>query len=73
MGADITTAAGDNVGSLRAVEGDAALVYVRLAPALAAAAGQGEQLLVAGTSCAVKPWRPQWWPADWGTEEQQGQ
>ncbi len=58
------------MGSLRAVEGGLALVHVRLA----AAEQQAEQqLLVAGTSCVVKPWRPQWWPAEWGTEEQQEQ
>jgi hypothetical protein len=75
-GADVVVAGtGDSVGTVRAVQGDLALVHVRLAPALQAAESQQpeQQLVVGGSSVGVRPWRPSWWPPEWGTEEQQPQ
>jgi hypothetical protein len=74
VGADVVLAGGGgSVGSVRAVEGDLALVHVRLGPALLAAESkQPEQrLVVGGSDVGVEPWRPRWWPAEWGSEEPQ--
>lgn len=66
------------VGRVRVVEGELGLALLRLAkvmPALDAgrplyvAAGGGE----AGGYAEVEVWRPEWWPAGWGREEQQQQ
>jgi microcystin degradation protein MlrC len=52
--------------------GDIGMAYIKLAPALAAAAGQGAQLQVqlgGGAVQQVLPQRPEWWPGEWGNEE----
>jgi hypothetical protein len=52
--------------------GDIGMAYIKLAPALAAAAGQGAQLQVqleGGAVQQVVPQRPEWWPSEWGNEE----
>lgn len=53
-----------SVGKIIAVNGDVALVLVRLKAALQAAGGQAV-LFVAGTTAAVKPYCPDWWPEHW--------
>jgi hypothetical protein len=49
------------------------MAYIKLTPALAAAAaGRGAQLQVqleGGAVQQVLPQRPQWWPGEWGNEE----
>ncbi len=61
---------GRSIGTIVAAEGDVGLAHLRLAPALAAAAGNSK--LLAGTDgVQVVPVRPRWWPAEWGLEEGQ--
>ena len=64
------------VGTLLAAEGALGLAHLRLGPALMAAAGHGAELVLAsgsggggGGGVAVVPFRPAWWPPDWGHEE----
>ena len=78
LGAEVVLDNGDVVGSVRACAQDWALAHIKLLPALQAAeppAGPGPStnLFVRGsqgqTLVKVTPVRPQWWPAEWGTEE----
>lgn len=70
-GTDIVAAGGGSAGVLLAAEGALGLAHLKLAPALAAAAGGGARLHVAGDPGAgVRPVRPAWWPAEWGHEEE---
>ncbi|KAF6265118.1 hypothetical protein COO60DRAFT_1116131 [Scenedesmus sp. NREL 46B-D3] len=60
------------IGMLTNHTGDAGMAYIKLAPALAAAAGQGPGLqlqLEGGAVQQVVPQRPEWWPSEWGNEE----
>lgn len=65
------TASGEKkpVGKVIAVAERFGVAHVRLAPALAAA-DAAEGALQAGSS-SVRPFRPDWWPEQWGKEEQQ--
>eukprot|EP00879_Flechtneria_rotunda_P010659 GHRR01011139.1.p2 GENE.GHRR01011139.1~~GHRR01011139.1.p2 ORF type:complete len:184 (+),score=51.91 GHRR01011139.1:51-554(+) len=78
VAADGATKSQGGVGMLTKHVGDAGIAYVRLAPALAAAEGEGAPLhlqLEGNRMQAVVPHRPDWWPNEWGREEsrQQGQ
>uniref|UniRef100_A0A383VHD9 CAF17 C-terminal domain-containing protein n=1 Tax=Tetradesmus obliquus TaxID=3088 RepID=A0A383VHD9_TETOB len=65
------------IGTLTNHCGDMGMAYMKLAPALAAAAAAGKgdkgpQLQVqleGGAVQQVVPQRPEWWPAEWGIEE----
>ncbi len=57
------------VGKVHAVAERFGVAHVRLAPALAAAEA-GSQLQAAGSDASVTPFRPDWWPEQWGKEEQ---
>lgn len=65
------------IGTLTNHCGDMGMAYIKLAPALAAAAAAGKgdkgpQLQVqleGGAVQQVVPQRPEWWPAEWGIEE----
>lgn len=74
---------GQSAGQLRGVAGHYGLAYLKLQPALAAAAGQGELRAqaaalagnegisaagAAGQGVVVVPIRPHWWSAEWGFE-----
>lgn len=67
-GAEVATAGGAPAGTLLAVEGALGLAHLKLAPALAAAAG-GPGLRLGGGG-GVTPVRPVWWPPEWGHEEE---
>lgn len=43
------------------------IALLRLRTALQAAEGQAE--LRIGTGASIRPYRPGWWPSEWGTEE----
>ena len=66
------TASGEKkaVGKVQAVAERFGVAHVRLAPALAAAEAGG-QLQVADSNEGVTPFKPDWWPEQWGKEEQQ--
>jgi hypothetical protein len=55
------------VGKVHALEGDLGLATLRLEAALKAIES-GTALQVAGDSGRLHPWRPSWWPAEWGHE-----
>jgi hypothetical protein len=60
------------IGVLTNHMGDMGMAYIKLAPALAAAVGQGAELQVqleGGVVQQVLPQRPEWWPSVWGNEE----
>lgn len=70
-GTEIVQAGGGAAGVLLAAEGTLGLAHLKLAPALAAAAGGGAPLHFAGDAGGrVAPARPAWWPAEWGHEEE---
>jgi hypothetical protein len=73
---DVYDAAGamESVGSVRAREGDVGLALVRLKAGLMAAQS-GEPLYAqcggAGQYVNIRPWRPFWWPPEWGNSLQE--
>jgi hypothetical protein len=71
-GSEVRIEGGAAAGVLLAAEGRLGLAHLKLAPALAAAAGGpgALRLVLAGEPAAqVQPVRPEWWPAEWGYEE----
>ena len=54
-------------GSLQAAQKGRGLACLNLQAALAAAEGN-EHLELGEGGPQVKPWRPTWWPKDWGEE-----
>ncbi|KAK9838628.1 hypothetical protein WJX74_000189 [Apatococcus lobatus] len=70
VGAELT-ASGEKkpVGKVIAMAERFGVAHVRLAPALAAA-DAAEGRLQSGDS-SIRPFRPDWWPEQWGKEEQQ--
>ncbi|GAB4822793.1 hypothetical protein N2152v2_009839 [Parachlorella kessleri] len=73
---DIFDAAGalESVGTVRAREGDVGLALVKLKAGLLAAQ-DSEPLYArcggAGQYVNIRPWRPAWWPAEWGGTAQE--
>lgn len=65
---------GAAVGVVRVVAGDAGLAVLRLGKALPVV-DAGRPLTVeageGGATVAVRAWRPDWWPQQWGHEEGQ--
>ena len=72
---------GEVVGTLRSSSGDVGIVHLKLSAAAAAEAGkavlrlkvvneQGAGLEAdSSLGSEVRPYRPAWWPQEWGTEE----
>lgn len=61
-----------DIGMLTSHVGDLGMAHIKVAPALAAAEGQGAPLqlqLGGGVEQQVVPQRPSWWPSEWGREE----
>lgn len=74
---DVYDAAGalEAVGSVRAREGDVGLALLKLKSGLLAAQSR-EPLFVkcggeAGSWVPIHPWRPSWWPEQWGHSAQE--
>lgn len=68
LGASVVPASGGSeTGKVRHADGDKGLALLRLKPALEAAAGNLELSVGDAT---VTPWRPAWWPSEWGHEEE---
>ena len=66
----VPASGGAEVGKIRLAENQRGLAYLRLKPGLEAAEGRVQ--LKAGDA-TVTPWRPEWWPAEWGHEEEPAQ
>jgi len=63
---------GERVGTVRgAAVGGFGLVSIKLKPALQAEAGE-VGLLTKETGARIQTYRPQWWPPEWGREEEEG-
>ena len=56
------------VGSLQALQNGRGLACLNLQAALPAVEGK-QQLNLGNTDVQVVPWRPDWWPRDWGQED----
>ena len=59
-------------GTLQALHNGRGLACLNLQAALQAANGS-QQLQLGEGGTAVTPWRPTWWPQDWGEEPQASQ
>lgn len=57
------------VGRIQALEGRQGLASLRLE---ATHLNHGEGLALSGGPGLIKPWRPAWWPAEWGHEAESG-
>lgn len=57
-----------SLGTLCGVCHDLALAHMRLSPALLSMEGKAV-LRGAESGLQLAPWRPHWWPPEWGTEE----
>lgn len=58
------------VGTVRGMSGDYGIAYIQLAAVGKAEAGS---TLQAKSGAVVQPYRPRWWPAEWGREEEMAQ
>lgn len=63
------------IGTLTGHVGDLGMAYIKLQPALAAAQGQAPPMQLDTSQLErqrieVVPFRPAWWPQEWGREEQ---
>lgn len=68
MGADVVAEGFRRpVGRIHALDGDLGLATLRLEAALTADA-ENKGLALGGGPARIRPWRPTWWPADWGHE-----
>lgn len=56
------------VGSLQALQNGRGLACLNLQAALPAVEGK-QQLKLGETDVDVVPWRPDWWPQEWGRED----
>ena len=56
-------------GTLQVLHNGRGLACLNLQAALQAAEGK-QQLQLGEGGTSVTPWRPTWWPKDWGTETQ---
>jgi hypothetical protein len=68
-GAAVEAEGGGPVGVLLAAEGPLGLAHLKLAPALAAAAGGAAAPRLRAGDVGLRPVRPAWWPPEWGHEE----